>query len=323
MTALRLVESERLERHSALEDRVYEVGKASKASNTLRMYASAWEDFYHWCLLRDLQALPCTPMTLAMYLVDSADKGASISWVHLHRAAVLYKHRQHDLKLDGQDRRLVEAMSGLTRSLPKHAFNRGPKDPLTAEDVRLILSVFGTELADVRDRALILIGWHSASRRSELANMCVEHVTVEEAGLRIEVPRSKTDQTGQGYTKALPKSNDPRLCPKAAYLAWIKAGGISKGPVFRGLYRGGFVKSFGISPQGIVSILKARCEDVGINPDKVGGHSLRAGLATQMSENGADAIAIANQLGHTRLDQTRDYIRKANLFKNHPNKNIL
>lgn len=323
MTALKLVDYENVPRHSALEDRVYEVGRASKAANTLRMYAGAWDDFYHWCLLRDLQALPCTPMTLAMYLVDSADKGASISWVHLHRAAVLYQHRQYDLNLDGKDRRLVEAMSGLTRSLPKHAFNRGPKDPLTAEDVRLMLAVMGDDKADVRDRALILLGFHGGFRRSELATIHVEHVSIEEAGLRIRLPRSKTDQTGQGYEKALPASSDRRLCPKTAYIKWLEVSGIRKGGVFRGIYRGGRIRESPISDFGIVSILKARCEAAGIDSSRVGGHSLRSGLATQMAENGVDAVSIANQLGHSNLDQTRAYIRKVDPLKNHPNKNIL
>ena len=144
-------------------------------------------------------------------------------------------------------------------------------DPITVPVLRRLL--------DQRDRALPLVGHLSALRRSELVALDVDDVAVLPEGLRITARRSKADQEGEGQVVAVGRASTP-TCPVAAFAAWIAAAGITHGAVFRRVDRHGKLGDR-LSGHGVAKVLKRRAVLAGLDPEKISGHSLRAGLATR------------------------------------------
>lgn len=149
------------------------------------------------------------------------------------------------------------------------------------------------------------MGWAGAFRRSELAGVQVEHVTIRrESGrdvMSIKLPESKTDQEGEGLYKTIPAIDDKRVCPIAAYRAWMNAAGIQSGHVFRAIDRWGHVRAGGMDGQEVARVLKARAEGAGYTDaelSRIGAHSLRSGYVTAATQAGANDSDIMEQTGH-------------------------
>lgn len=188
----------------------------------------------------------------------------------------------------------------------------------------------GASLADLRDAALLLTGWHSAMRRSNLSMVRFCDVAAAHNGdLAVFMARSKTDQTGKGHTHYLSGSTaDPILNPATAVRAWVIAVagyfGVpedevwkSETPLFFRLSRSG--NPYGsrladlkpLSGEGIAQIIKSRLELIGIDPAEYGGHSLRAGVITDLAEAGAAVHEIQRVSLHRSLETVMRYIRAA------------
>jgi site-specific recombinase XerD len=113
-----------------------------------------------------------------------------------------------------------------------------------------------TCLSEQRVTALLLIGFASAMRRSELVGVRMEHLTFSPAGLEIELPVSKTDQERHGRTVFIPRSSGGH-CPVKALMHWLKTAGIRTGHVFRSVNRYDGVAKQGLTPQSVALIVKA------------------------------------------------------------------
>lgn len=292
-----------------LEQRTLDVADCSVSENTRRAYASAWERFESWAKASNLQFMPADPFTLAMYLVSMADNGLGLSSIGTARAAVAYRHYRAGIKFDLESSALCDVMSGLSRKI-----GRAPKlqkSALLVDDVRRIVQAMPNDMRGARDRCAVLLGWHGAYRRSELCSISVQDVDVDGDCLRIRTGKSKTDQYGDGYEKTLPAAQDKTCCPVEAYKQWIKMSGITSGPVLRSVSKSGEVSRCQITEAGIVYALKAACDAAGIDSANVAGHSLRSGFATSAANAGVDAIRIAEQTGHKRLETLQKYVRRA------------
>jgi integrase len=143
-------------------------------------------------------------------------------------------------------------------------------------DLRIIPMAVGTgeDLKALRDRALLLIGFAGAFRRSELVALEVADIEETDTGLRVTIRRSKTDQEGAGTTIAIVRGSI--ACPVAALRAWLTAAGITTGALFRSIRKGGKVGER-LSAQSVAEIVKIRAQRVGLDPAAFAGHSLRAG----------------------------------------------
>ena len=165
-----------------------------------------------------------------------------------------------------------------------------------------------------RDRALLLVGFAGAFRRSELVSLDVSDVTFDPNGLTIRLRRSKTDQEGEGRKVGLPYGSNLATCPVRALQEWLSAGSISEEALFVGINRHG-------TPQGRLSacavalIVKKVVAAAGLNPDLYAGHSLRAGLATSAAMAGVSERSIMAQTGHRSVQMVRRYIRDGSLFR--------
>jgi site-specific recombinase XerD len=279
--------------------------RANRATNTYRAYRAAWRSFAAWCAEHQRAALPADPLTVADYLAHAAQHH-KVSTLGVHVAAIRAAHKAAGQPDPTADERVAATMRGIRR---RHGQPPVQRDPLTLNDLRAMLRTCGDDLAGLRDKALLLVGFAAALRRSELVALDVEHVRLNGV-LRITIARSKTDQEGQGITKTIPRLADAELCPVRALRAWLDAAGIRSGAIFRSINRWGKVGAR-LSAYDVARIVKRRAQAAGRDARLLAGHSLRAGFATVAALAGLDPLAIAEVTGHRNLNTLRKYIRAA------------
>jgi integrase len=170
----------------------------------------------------------------------------------------------------------------------------------------------------LRDRAVLLLGFAGAFRRSELVSLDVADLEFSSAGLIVTLRKSKTDQKGAGRRIGIPYGSTEGTCPVRAVQAWLETARISDGPVFRPLDRFQRVQTTRLSDKAVALIVKRRAKAVGLDPTRYAGHSLRAGLATSAAAAGASERVIMSQTGHRSADMVRKYIREGSLFTANP-----
>src|ERR1039458_8718613 len=164
---------------------------------------------------------------------------------------------------------------------------------LTA-DIRAMVDVADNGTIGIRDRALILLGFAGAFRRSEVVGLDVEDCVFNKDGLTVALRRSKTDQDGVGRKVGIPYGSNPETCPVRTMQAWIEAAAISNGPVFRSINRHGHVKAGRLSGIDVARVVKKLVDRAGLDASKYAGHSLRAGHATSAAIAGASERSIMN-----------------------------
>ncbi|MGO4884679.1 MAG: site-specific integrase [Bryobacteraceae bacterium] len=185
---------------------------------------------------------------------------------------------------------------------------------LTAE-IRTMVEATDAGLIGIRDRALILLGFAGAFRRSELVGLNVDDCAFGNDGLTVTLRRSKTDQIGAGRKVGIPYGSNPETCPVRTMQAWMEQAGVSGGPVFRSINRHGQVGPGRLSGIDVARVVKKLAQRAGLDSAKYAGHSLRAGHATTAAIGGASERSIMNQTGHRSVQMVRRYIRDGNLFR--------
>ena len=173
----------------------------------------------------------------------------------------------------------------------------------------------GAGLIGTRDRAVILLGFAGAFRRSEIVGLDAEDCGFSKDGLTITLRRSKTDQSGAGRKVGVPYGSNPETCPVRVLQSWIEQAGITAGPIFRSINRHGHLQPGRMAGIGISRIVKKLAEKAGLDPAKYAGHSLRAGHATSAAMAGASERSIMAQTGHRSVQMVRRYIRDCSLFR--------
>jgi len=166
----------------------------------------------------------------------------------------------------------------------------------------------------IRDRALILVGFAGAFRRSELVALDYDDVAFVKEGLTLMLRRSKTDQVGEGRKIAIPFARS-HACPVKALTSWLDHAGINSGPLFRNVKKGGDIGLGALSPQSVAAIVKEYAAKAGLDADRYSGHSLRAGLITSAAKAGVSSWKIREQTGHKSDVMLQRYIRDAKIFE--------
>lgn len=184
--------------------------------------------------------------------------------------------------------------------------------PAVKEDVlAMVANLEGVK--GIRDKALLLIGFAGAFRRSELVSLTVADIEHAKQGLIVHLRRSKTDQDGRGRKVAIPFARGA-VCPVLALQVWLDVSGIAEGPIFRPVNRHGEVANVALSAQAVALVVKERAKAVGLSPERYAGHSLRAGLVTSAAQLGVSSWKIRQQTGHASDAMLSRYIREANIF---------
>lgn len=306
---------DRLARLRSLTLAAQELLQASKAANTVRGYRSDWNDFTAWCSAQRLAPLPAEPATVALYLADLTGSGAATSTIQRRISSISQAHQAAGHRPSPtSDVRVRQVMRGIRRTLGTAPRNQ--KAPLSAAELRKLVATCPPEtLAGRRDRALLLIGDLGAFRRSELVALDAEDVAETDAGLRIRLRRSKTDQEAAGTEKGIPRKADPEVCPARALRAWREAAGIEDGPLWRAVNRHDQIQPGRLTDRAVALVVKRASRRAGLDPDRYAGHSLRSGFATAAAEAGAPERAIMRQGGWTSEAMVRRYIRMGDLFR--------
>lgn len=289
--------------------------EAARAGSTRKAYAEDLADFRRFTERHSLPFLPSTPETVALYIADLASR-LSVSTIRRRMAAITNAHKEAGFSNSPASPRqhyiVREVLAGIKRKVGtvQHGV-----DPLLAEDIRKIVTAGPDNLLGLRDRALVLVGFSGAFRRSELTSVLeVEDLNFTSTGLSIRMRRSKTDQEGKGRSVDIPFGEFPETCPVRALLSWLDEAHITTGPVFRAVNRHGYVARNALSPRSVAKILKRVAARAGINAFSIAGHSLRVGMVTQAAMNGVEEREIARITGHHSIGMVRRYIRDGRAF---------
>jgi site-specific recombinase XerD len=302
---------------AVLEQRARSYEAESKSANTWRAYRSDLRHFGAWCASRGVVAMPAAPETVRLYLVDHAGK-LSINTLRRRLSAISEAHVAAQVPNPTVSPVVRFAWEGMRRS---HGSAPRTKEAAVTEVVTEVVTAMvkplGKSLIDVRDRAILLIGFAGAMRRSELASLEFADVTETGDGLRITVGRSKTDQEGEGAVVGITYGSNPPTCPVRAWRAWVEAAQLVDGPAFRQLGNGR-VTDKRITGDGIARMLKRRATAAGLDPELFSGHSLRSGFATTAARAGVAEHKIMRQGRWTTSAAMRGYIREGELFVDNP-----
>lgn len=284
-----------------------------KSANTRRAYAGDVAAFTAWCEGQGLSALPAAPETVALYVTHLATaKGRKVAGIARALVAISQEHKRARLDSPARHPGVLEVMRGIRRTL---GMAQVQKRAAALPELRSMLAALPTDtLAGQRDRALLLVGFAGAFRRSELVALTVADVAFEPDGARVQLRRSKTDQEGAGREVGLPYGSDPSTCPVRALRAWLEAGEVKDGPLFRAVDQHGHVSKTGLSDRSVALIVKRAAKAANLDETRFSGHSLRAGLATAAAKAGKDTAAIMRQTGHRSEAMVRRYIRAATVF---------
>ncbi len=259
--------------------------------------------------------LPASPNDIVAFL-NAVAKDLKSSTLMCYIKAIRNWHKINDFIDPTEDNRVKRFMAGV-----KKTYGGPPKKakPFSMADM-IKINKFLKERSDfnsVRNRALLMLGFFGAFRRSELVGMRLEHLTFSKQGLQILIPRSKTDQDGMGQTVSLPYMNDTDLCPVRALNQWLIKGQILSGYIWPWVNVNGIVRAQKhITPDAIYALVKQVAKDAELDePELYSGHSLRRGFATEAAKRGSDIQSLMKHGRWESMQTVMGYIEQANNFQ--------
>jgi integrase len=258
-----------------------------------------------------VRALPASADAVALYIAECAGR-LKVGSIQRRLNAIAEAHKAIGVESPTHHAMVMNTMKGIRRT-------RGTaptqKAPALTDDIRAMVDATDASIIGARDRALILLGFAGAFRRSELVGLDVEDCTFGKDGLTVTLRRSKTDPYGAGRKIGIPYGSNPETCPVRVLQSWIELAGITSGPLFRSISRHGQVQPGRLSGIDVARVVKKLAERAGLDSARYAGHSLRAGHATRAAIAGASERSIMNQTGHRSVQMVRRYIRDGNLFR--------
>ena len=250
--------------------------------------------------------------SVAAFLAAQASLSRKSSTLGRRLAAIKYFHGIAGEPSPTGDEKIKATLSGIRRSIGSAPVR---KRAATSDIVLGMVGTAGSDtLRQLRNRAILLVGFASAMRRSELVDLNVEDLQWTAEGVLIRIRKSKTDQEGIGASVAVPKGET--ACPVAALRAWLDAAGIAEGPVFVRILnkRAQRVTGRRLAARNIASIVKQNAARLGFDAATFGAHSLRSGLVTSAVKRGVNLLKICDQTRHKSVEMLRVYCRDAELF---------
>lgn len=299
------------------EARAYAEGARSDA--TVRAYRRAWRTFAAWCDGEGFDALPAVPEVVALYLVHRKREGRKVATLHLDLAAISEAHKAARLPSPRSSAEVQAVLAGIKRA---HGTAQKQKAAITRNQLREAVAALPASLIGLRDRALLLVGFITACRRSELVALDLDDVASTPRGLELTVQRSKTDQQGAGMAKAVPFSTacthddgcKDALCAVHALARWVAAAGIEDGPLFRSVRKSARVGNR-LDGKDVARIVKRSLARIGVDASDFAGHSLRAGFVTAAIEAGKSSVEIRQQTGHRSDAMLARYFRSRDRYR--------
>jgi integrase len=292
------------------------------AESTRQTYASGWNDFASFCAGLDLVPLPADQDTVAMYMTERHGQHAP-STIETRLSAIGFVHDQADEE-DPTDTEEIRKLMKSIRRNSDHTPKQAP--PLLTYHIRRMVNALretqdtgegadtpkekADRLRALQDETIVLFGFASALRCSELAQLSVGHLTERPKGLFITIPESKTDQEGRGEDVPVRRLEDSDYCPVRTLQRWRSAASIEKGPIFRGVHWRGTILDGPISTATVNNAVGRAVRAAQLsNPDRFTSHSLRAGHITQANQEDVPDAVIKAQTRHDSDEVFRQYVR--------------
>jgi len=296
---------------------------AGRAENTRAAYAHDWRDFERWCTAAGKGPLPASGETLPLYLVALADRGRAMATIRRRVCSIAARHLAAGFPTPATAD-VGEVLAGLARRIgtaPRRA-----KAALSVQDLRSMLAAIDDDgPRGCRDRALLVVGFASGLRRSNLVALDLADVTIKREGLVLRISRSKTDQRGAGLLLDIFRGKCAATCPARVLERWLLERGSAAGPLFCQLARPGD----GVRPhkrmtgEAVGDLVQEAAARAGLDPRRYGAHSLRAGVATAAAANGESDVAIMQRTGHKSAASMARYVRPGRLFMHDPLRGVL
>jgi len=291
--------------------------QSSKANNTLRAYKSDFNDFIFFCAKNGLKSLPSDPKIVSLYLTYLSSKDAKMSTLKRRLVSIGVIHKLKGHYLDTKHPSIIENIMGIKRRKGSIQLS---KKPLLINHLKELINAIDKQkkekIKKFRDRSIILIGFSGGFRRNEIVSLDYEDLDFVTEGLKINLRRSKTDQFGEGFKKALPYFDNSQYCPVVSLKKWLEVSKIISGPVFRRFTKGSRLSNDRLTDQTVALLIKEYLKLAGIDSKNYSGHSLRSGFATSAAESGVEERNIMAMTGHKSTEMVRRYIKEVNLFKN-------
>jgi site-specific recombinase XerD len=294
-----------------------DLAKAEKAVSTRKAYGTDFRLFKAYCDAKGVSSLPASPETVAAYLAAEAQT-AKPSTIGRRVAAIRYAHKLAGVETPTDAEGVKATMRGIRRTF---GGARNKKAPAVAGKMLGMVAAAPEGLAGLRDRALLLVGFAGAFRRSELVALDLADIAETETALLVTIRGSKTDQERQGVTIAIARGDI--ACPVKALRAWLSAAGVETGPIFRPINRHGNLLPSRLTAQSVARIVKVYAGRAGFDSDAFSGHSLRSGFLTSAAAKGASIFKMMDVSRHKSVETLRGYVRDAELFKDHAGAGLL
>lgn len=278
------------------------------SEQTLRSYRADFAIFDSWCIANNLCSLPATPDTLATFIAAQAPELAA-NTLRRRLSGIRKVHRLFHFQNPADDEGVQIAMRRALRSRP-----RRPRQALglTKELRDQLTAACGNDLAGLRDQALIMVGYDTMCRRSELAALRVEDLTpLNDGSMLALIRRAKNDPFGDG------RDGFVSATAAEALKAWLDAAKISEGSLFRRV-NPGWAGADALHPHSIGRMLKQRAAAAGLPVEitrRLSGHSMRVGAAQDMVVNGADILPIMRSGGWKSVNVVARYVQNVELSR--------
>ena len=231
--------------------------QSSKANNTVRAYKSDFNDFEMFCVQNGFKSLPSDPKIVSLYLTHLSSKDAKMSTLKRRLVSIGVIHKLKGHYLDTKHPSIIENIMGIKRR--KGSIQKAKK-PILINSLKLIINAIDQqnkqEIKKFRDRSIILIGFSGGFRRNEIVSLDYDDLDFVPEGLKINIKRSKTDQFGEGFTKALPYFDSSQYCPVISLKNWLNISKITSGPVFRRFLKGSKLSENRLTDQTVAILIK-------------------------------------------------------------------
>jgi integrase len=296
--------------------------RAAHAPNTQRSYKAGWKAYLSWCRMAGCLPEPEGPEQIVAFLTSLVPSGegvprSKISTVKSRLAAVRYHARKLGWKIDLGHPLIGAVIKGMGRT-HSELKDASPVDALRFADLEVLVGPLegSSSPVAVRDRALILIGYAGALRRSELVGLQVGDIRRARGGLVLRVS-GKTESDSAAKERMIAKASGSSLCPVTALDAWLKLARLVEGPVFRGFKSNGGLRVTALHPESVRTILRQRAAEAGITKDglhgpepmRIAGHSLRRGMATEVAaRTGGDVKKVMEAGGWSSTATALRYV---------------
>lgn len=286
---------------------------ASRAPGTWKGYGQDFDTFKRWCEVFERDPLPASVETVVLYFTAKVQAGWKTATMLRARCGICKAHDLAGHVSPTRSAAVRELIAGIKRvkgNEPKR------KTPVSSDDLRRMVAVMPSRggLRAKRDKAILLLGFGGALRRSEMCNLQVDGITWGDKGIILHLRGTKGDKEGAGQRVGVPRGRSQDVCPVTALRDWLTASGITTGPVFRPIIFDDRIEDGALAPQMVATVVKKCAKAIGLDPKTFGGHSLRRGVATEAAHKGATLVRLKQHLRHKSVNATIPYIEDAEAF---------